>query len=34
MGKYIVRRLLLMIPILVGVSFIVFLLVASLPGGI
>lgn len=32
MGKYIVRRLLLMIPILLGVSFIVFLLVASLPG--
>lgn len=32
MKKYIVRRLLLMLPILLGVSLVVFLLIASLPG--
>lgn len=32
MKQYIIRRLLLMIPILLGVSIIVFLLIASIPG--
>ena len=32
MWKYATRRVLTMIPILIGVSMVVFLLVASLPG--
>lgn len=32
MKKYIIRRILMMIPILIGVSLIVFILIASLPG--
>lgn len=32
MKKYIIRRILTMIPILLGVSLVIFLLVASLPG--
>ena len=32
MWKYAIRRVLTMIPILIGVSMVVFLLVASLPG--
>src|ERR1044071_4430509 len=34
MGTYIARRLLLMIPTLVGITFLVFMLVAVTPGGI
>ena len=34
MGTYIARRLLLMIPTLIGITFIVFMLVALSPGGI
>src|ERR1044071_9910049 len=34
MGTYIARRLLLMIPTLVGITFLVFMLVALAPGGI
>ncbi|MCI1982708.1 MAG: ABC transporter permease [Oscillospiraceae bacterium] len=34
MKQYIVRRLLLMIPILLGVSIIVFLLIAAIPGDV
>lgn len=34
MGTYILRRLLLMIPTLIGITFVVFLLIALAPGGI
>lgn len=34
MGVYIVRRLLLMIPTLIGITFLVFMLIALSPGGI
>lgn len=34
MGVYIVRRLLLMIPTLLGITFLVFMLIALSPGGI
>lgn len=34
MTTYIIRRLLLMIPTLIGITFLVFMLVASAPGGI
>lgn len=34
MGTYILRRLLLMLPTLVGITFLVFMLVALSPGGI
>ncbi|MEX2217982.1 MAG: ABC transporter permease [Phycisphaerales bacterium] len=34
MGTYITRRLLLMIPTLLGITFLVFMLVAAAPGGI
>lgn len=34
MGTYIARRLLLMIPTLIGITFLVFMLVALAPGGI
>ena len=34
MGTYIARRLLLMIPTLVGITFLVFMLVALSPGGV
>ncbi len=34
MGTYIARRLLLMIPTLIGITLIVFLIVAAAPGGI
>lgn len=34
MGTYIARRLLLMIPTLVGITFLVFMLIALSPGGI
>ena len=32
MGRYVVRRLLQVIPVLVGVTFIIFCLVFALPG--
>ncbi len=32
MGKYIVRRLLMMIPVLLGVTFIVFFIMSLTPG--
>lgn len=34
MGTYILRRLLLMIPTLIGITFIVFMIIALAPGGI
>jgi microcin C transport system permease protein len=34
MGNYIARRLLLMIPTLIGITFLVFMLIALSPGGI
>ncbi len=34
MGRYVVRRLLLMIPTLLGVSFVVFILIRSVPGDV
>ena len=34
MGAYILRRLLLMIPTLIGITFLVFMLIALSPGGI
>ena len=34
MGVYILRRLLLMIPTLFGITFLVFMLIALSPGGI
>src|SRR5215471_18648271 len=34
MGTYIARRLLLMVPTMIGISFLVFMLVALSPGGI
>ena len=34
MATYLVRRLLLMIPTLIGITFLVFVIVASAPGGI
>lgn len=34
MGTYILRRLLLMIPTLIGITFLVFMLIALSPGGI
>src|SRR5687767_5579574 len=34
MGTYLLRRLLLMIPTLLGISFLVFMIVAAAPGGI
>src|SRR6185295_11023533 len=34
MGTYIARRLLLMIPTLIGITFLIFMLVALAPGGI
>ncbi len=34
MGTYILRRLLLMIPTLIGITFLIFMLVALSPGGI
>jgi microcin C transport system permease protein len=34
MGTYILRRLLLMVPTLLGITFLVFMLVAMAPGGI
>ena len=32
MGKYIVRRLLQMIPVIIGVTFIIYVMVYGLPG--
>ena len=34
MGHFIIRRLLLMIPVLIGVSVIVFMLMRVIPGDI
>ena len=34
MGTYLLRRLLLMIPTLIGITFLVFMLIALAPGGI
>ena len=34
MGVYILRRLLLMIPTLIGITFVVFMIIALAPGGI
>ena len=33
MGRYLVRRLLQMIPLLIGISLIVFLIIQAAPGG-
>ena len=32
MGKYIVRRLLQMIPVIIGATFLIFVMVFALPG--
>jgi len=32
MGKYIVRRLLQMIPVIIGATFLIFVVVFALPG--
>lgn len=34
MGTYIARRLILMIPTVIGITFLVFMLIAMSPGGI
>ena len=34
MGKYVIKRLLLLIPILLGVSFIIFTIMSMIPGDV
>lgn len=34
MGKYVIKRLLLLIPILLGVSFIIFTIMNMIPGDV